>query len=57
MNTGMELLFEHQQTLDHDKAKNLLNAVRRGGLRLEKLVMNFFMVLQQMDAGVPSASF
>ena len=56
INTGMELLIEHQSSLDSAKAKNLLDAVRRGGLRLEKLV-NDFMVLQQMDAGVPRKFF
>jgi CheY-like chemotaxis protein len=56
INTGMELLLEHQTSLDSSKAKNLLDAVRRGGLRLEKLV-NDFMVLQQMDAGVPRRFF
>ena len=56
INTGMELLLDHQPKLDGDKAKNLLDAVRRGGLRLERLV-NDFMILQQMDAGVPRRFF
>jgi DNA-binding response OmpR family regulator len=51
INTGMELLMEHSKTLDPDKSKSLLDAVRRGGRRLEKLVSDF-MVLQQMEAGV-----
>jgi signal transduction histidine kinase len=47
----MELLVEHRTSLDSDKATTLLEAVRRGGLRLEKLVKDF-LILQQMEAGI-----
>lgn len=51
INTGTELLIEQQHSLDENKAQNLLEAVRRGGQRLERLV-NDFMVLQQIEAGI-----
>jgi signal transduction histidine kinase len=51
INIGMELLVEHRTSLDSDKATTLLEAVRRGGLRLEKLVKDF-LILQQMEAGI-----
>jgi len=56
INTGMELLLEYGENLDPNKSRNLLDAVRRGGQRLEKLV-NDFMVLQQMEAGVIKRTF
>ena len=56
INIGMELLMEHRGTLDTDKARNLLEAVRRGGLRLEKLVKDF-LTLQQIEAGMTAEAF
>jgi two-component system sensor histidine kinase/response regulator len=56
INTGMELLLNHRDALGADKAKRLLEAVQRGGVRLEGLV-NDFMVLQQLEAGVVKHSF
>jgi two-component system sensor histidine kinase/response regulator len=56
INIGMELLLEHKETLDTDKATNLLEAVRRGGLRLERLVKDF-LILQQMEAGITHEIF
>lgn len=50
INTGTELLLEHKH-FDEDKIKNLLEAIHRGGQRLEKLVSDF-MLLQQIEAGV-----
>jgi len=56
INIGMELLMEHRGSLDSDKAWNLLEAVRRGGLRLEKLVKDF-LTLQQIEAGMTEEAF
>lgn len=56
INIGMELLLEHKNSLDSDKATNLLEAVRRGGLRLERLVKDF-LILQQMEAGITQEIF
>ena len=56
INIGMELLMEHRTSLDSDKATSLLEAVRRGGLRLEKLVKDF-LILQQMEAGITQEIF
>lgn len=52
----MELLLEHKNSLDSEKATNLLEAVRRGGLRLERLVKDF-LILQQMEAGITQEIF
>jgi signal transduction histidine kinase len=52
INTGMELLIDQvSQQGEPVKSKGLLDAVRRGGQRLERLV-NDFMILQQIDAGI-----
>jgi two-component system sensor histidine kinase/response regulator len=51
INTGTELLIEQKQTIDDKKIQNLLEAIRRGGLRLERLVSDF-MLLQQIEAGM-----
>ena len=51
INTGTELLIEQKQTIDDKKIQNLLEAIRRGGQRLEKLVSDF-MLLQQIEAGM-----
>jgi signal transduction histidine kinase len=56
INIGMELLMEHRGSLDSDKAWSLLEAVRRGGLRLEKLVKDF-LTLQQIEAGMTEEAF
>ena len=56
INIGMELLLEHKNSLDSDKAANLFEAVRRGGLRLERLVKDF-LILQQMEAGITQEIF
>jgi two-component system sensor histidine kinase/response regulator len=56
INTGMELLLNHRESLGTDRAKRLLEAVQRGGVRLEKLVGDF-MVLQQLGAGVMKSTF
>lgn len=56
INIGMELLLEHKNSLDTEKATNLLEAVRRGGLRLERLVKDF-LILQQMEAGITQQIF
>ncbi|MCB0336237.1 MAG: hybrid sensor histidine kinase/response regulator, partial [Bdellovibrionales bacterium] len=51
INTGTELLLEQSGNLEVGKIKNLLEAIQRGGQRLERLV-NDFMLLQQIEAGV-----
>lgn len=56
INTGAELLMERSEGLDHQKALNLLEAIKRGGERLERLV-NDFMVLQQIEGGVANRLF
>ena len=50
INTGTELLME-QKHLDPARVKNLIEAIRRGGQRLERLVTDF-MLLQQIEAGI-----
>ncbi len=56
VNSGVELLLEHQESLDSEKARRLLDAVKRGGARLEKLVADF-MILQQIGAGMAAKLF
>jgi two-component system sensor histidine kinase/response regulator len=56
VNSGVELLLEHQDALGTDKARHLLDAVKRGGARLEKLVGDF-MILQQIEAGLATKLF
>lgn len=56
INTGMELLLNYRDSLGTDRAKRLLEAVQRGGVRLEKLVGDF-MTLQQLEAGVMKSTF
>ncbi|MEY4668802.1 MAG: hypothetical protein RL518_1501 [Pseudomonadota bacterium] len=56
VNGGIELLMEHRNSLDSEKAASVLEAVRRGGLRLERLVRDF-LILQQMDAGITDEVF
>ncbi len=51
INTGTELLIEQKKSIDDVKIQNLLEAIRRGGQRLEKLVSDF-MLLQQIEAGM-----
>ncbi len=55
INTGTELLLE-QNSLDQDKVKNLVQAIQRGGMRLERLV-NDFMLMQQIEAGLAQRLF
>jgi two-component system sensor histidine kinase/response regulator len=56
INTGTELLLEQHGNFDTHKVQNLLEAIRRGGIRLERLV-NDFMLLQQIDAGIAKKLF
>lgn len=56
INTGAELLIDHGKKIAPEKAQQLLEAVRRGGQRLERLV-NDFMLLQQIDAGTGAKLF
>lgn len=51
INTGTELLLEQKTMNDAARAHNLLQAIQRGGMRLERLV-NDFMLLQQIEAGI-----
>ncbi len=50
INTGAEILLDQPQ-LEETKLKTLVEAIQRGGLRLERLV-NDFMTLQQIDTGL-----
>lgn len=56
INVGTELLMEQKGSLDADKAMRLLDAVRRGGQRLERLVKDF-LLLQQIEAGIIAEIF
>lgn len=56
INTGTELLLEQQGRLDGQKMLSLLEAIRRGGQRLERLV-NDFMLMQQIEAGIAAKLF
>ncbi len=51
INTGAELLLEQPESDANKKARQLLEAIQRGGRRLERLV-NDFMMLQQIEAGI-----
>lgn len=55
INTGTEMLLEQlvkpHANLDVDRIQHLLEAIQRGGQRLERLVSDF-MFLQQIEAGV-----
>lgn len=56
INTGTELLIEQKEAIDDKKIQNLLEAIRRGGQRLERLVSDF-MLLQQIEAGMAQKLF
>ena len=56
INTGSELLIEQKEQLDIKRMRELIEAIRRGGLRLERLV-NDFMLLQQIEAGIAQRLF
>ncbi len=56
INTGAELLMQQQDRLEEGKIARLLEAIHRGGLRLERLV-NDFMLLQQIEAGIAQRLF
>lgn len=56
INTGTELLLERRDSLDEKKTRDLLEAIQRGGQRLERLVTDF-MLLQQIEAGVAERVF
>jgi signal transduction histidine kinase len=51
INTGTDLLIERKGTIEESKVRHLLEAIQRGGRRLEQLV-NDFMSLQQIEAGI-----
>ena len=51
INTGTDLLLERKGAIEEQKVRHLLEAIQRGGRRLEQLV-NDFMALQQIEAGV-----
>lgn len=51
INTGAELLLEQHDNINAERLRGLIEAIRRGGQRLERLV-NDFMLLQQIEAGV-----
>lgn len=56
INTGAELLIEQHDNLDKKSLTRLLEAIHRGGARLERLVTDF-MLLQQIEAGVAKRTF
>jgi len=56
INTGAELLIDNWRELGEDKVKTLLQTIRHGGSRLQKLV-NDFMTLQQIEVGLAQQAF
>ena len=56
INTGTELLVDHHKNLAENEVENLLNSIRRGGLRLQRLVEDF-MTIQQIEAGLALAAY
>lgn len=56
INTGTELLMEQQGKMEAPKVRGLIEAIFRGGQRLENLV-NDFMLLQQIEAGIAEKLF
>ena len=50
INTGTELLLDHEGGMDEAHTQRLLVCIRRGGQRLQRLVDDF-MLLQQIDWG------
>ena len=56
INTGTELLLDQGDALQRERVLGLIEAIRRGGQRLEKLV-NDFMLIQQIEAGVAARVF
>lgn len=56
INTGAELLLDQHSHFNPDRVKSLLEAVHRGGVRLERLVGDF-MLLQQIEAGIAKRMF
>jgi two-component system, sensor histidine kinase and response regulator len=56
INTGAELLLEQDSKIDAAKAQHLIEAIRRGGQRLEHLVTDF-MLMQQIEAGIAQALY
>ncbi len=56
INTGAELLIDRHGSMPEEKVHRLLEAIYRGGQRLERLVTDF-MLLQQIEAGVSQRLF
>lgn len=56
INTGAELLIDRHGSMPNEKVHRLLEAIYRGGQRLERLVSDF-MLLQQVEAGVSQRLF
>lgn len=56
INTGTELLIDNHSEMPVEKVHHLLEAIQRGGQRLERLVSDF-MLLQQVEAGVSQRLF
>jgi two-component system sensor histidine kinase/response regulator len=56
INTGTELLIDNHSAMPVEKVQHLLEAIQRGGQRLERLVSDF-MLLQQVEAGVSQRLF
>jgi two-component system sensor histidine kinase/response regulator len=56
INTGAEILLDNKGKLETGKVTNLLEAIHRGGQRLERLVTDF-MLLQQIEAGIAQRLF
>ncbi len=56
INTGTELLLEQLDSLDERRIIHLLEAVQRGGQRLQRMIDDF-MIVQQIDSGVAVASY
>lgn len=56
VNTGAELLLDQGEAMSAKRVRTLLEAIQRGGQRLERLVSDF-MILQQIEAGIAERMF
>jgi two-component system, sensor histidine kinase and response regulator len=56
INTGAELLQDLNEEVSRERVQKLIDGIRRGGERLERLVNNF-MILQQLEAGIAERTY
>lgn len=56
VSTGTELLLDQFEKLSAQNVRKLLNAIKKGGLRLQELVENFI-IIQQVESGKAEENF